>query len=614
MLRGVAAVALFVTAGCQVPVTDRRDSGSTAGGVEPSTRSSKAVSSAAGRRASAGAVAEINKGGSLVGSVRAEPRTFNRYANNGNGQTEETVAFLTQAKLVRINRITDEVEPWLAESWEEVSGANHNHGSVYRIKLRQGVTFSDGVPFTSADVLFAFEAIYDLRTKSPLADSLRVNGQPLNVRVIGDDLVEIAFPAPYGPGMRMLDALWVLPKHKLEPASRAGALAQAWDLMTPPAEMAGLGPFVLREYRAGERMVFDRNLHYWRRDQQGRQLPYLDRLTLEILPDQAAELLRLQSGQLDFTHREVRPEDYVSLRRAQEAGRVSLLDLGVSLDPDWFWFNLASNGGQQPATGRPSTGAGQAKPWLRTAEFREAVSLAVNRKAYSDTVFFGAAVPVHGPVTPGNSKWYWPELPGGDYDPARAKTLLAGLGLADRDGDRMLEDAQGRPVRFTVLLQRGIASVERGAAFIREELARVGVGLDIVGLDAGAIFARWAQGDYEVVFHRLLLTDSDPATSLDFWLSSGGEHVWNPGQKKPATDWERAIDDLMRRQMASVDPVERVRVFRDAQRIFSEHQPVLYFAAQRLFLATSVRVSNATPSRLVPLILWNAETLAAVPR
>jgi peptide/nickel transport system substrate-binding protein len=214
--------------------------------------------------------------------------------------------------------------------------------------LRQGISFSDGVPFTSADVVFAFAAIYDPRTASPLADSLRVNGQPLKVRGVGDHEVVFAFPAPDGPGVRMLDALWVLPKHKLEPASRSGALAQAWGLVTPPAEMAGLGPFVLREYRAGERMTFDRNPHYWRRDQQGRQLPYLDRLTLEILPDQAAELLRLQSGQLDFTHREVRSEDYVSLKRAQEAGRVSLLDLGVSLDTDWFWFNLASADGRPP--------------------------------------------------------------------------------------------------------------------------------------------------------------------------------------------------------------------------------------------------------------------------
>ena len=551
--------------GCRAPSTLRQDSGST-----------------------------VATGGSLVGSVRAEPRSFNRYINNG--QTEETVAFLTQAKLVRVNRITDEVEPWLAESWEEVS--QPAAGPVYRVKLREGVTFSDGVPFTSADVLFAFQAIDDPRVTSPLADSLRVNGQPLKVRALADHDVEVAFPSAYGAGVRMLDALWILPKHKLEPALRAGTLAQAWGLTTPPADMAGLGPFVLREYRAGERMVFARNPHYWRRDEQGRPLPYLDRLTLEILPDQTAELLRLQSGQLDFTHSAVRSEDYLSLKRAQDEGHVHLLDLGIGLDPDWFWFNLS-----QPAAG--------SKPWLRALEFRQAISISVNRQAYTETVFLGAAVPVHGPITPGNPTWYWPELPGGEYDPARAKALLAGLGLTDRNGDGMLEDGQGRPVRFTVLLQRGIAAVERGATFIRDEVAKVGVELVVVGLDAGAVFQRWGSADYEVVFHRLLFTDTDPAANLDFWLSSGSQHVWNPAQKKPATDWEQQIDTLMRRQAASLDREERARLFREAQRIFSEHVPILNFAAQRLFLATSARLTNATPSRLIPLILWNADTLAA---
>jgi peptide/nickel transport system substrate-binding protein len=228
-----------------------------------------------------------------------------------------------------------------------------------------------------------------------------------------------------------------------------------------------------------------------------------------------------------------------------------------------------------------------------------------------DQVFLGAAVPVHGPITPGNATWFWPELPGGTYDPARARMLLADLGMRDGNGDGMLEDAQGRPVRFTVILQRGIAAVERGAAFIRDALAKVGVGLDTVGVDAGTVQARWAKGDYEVIFHRLPMSATDP--SPDFWFSSGAFHVWRPAQPKPATAWEQEIDALMVRQAATTDQQERVRLFREAQRILSEHSPVLCFAAQQLFLATSARLTNATPSRLIPLILWSADTLAVTP-
>jgi peptide/nickel transport system substrate-binding protein len=552
---------------------------------------------------SLGSPAEVVPGGSLVGSVRAEPRSFNRYVING--QTEETVAFLTQGKLVRINRATDKVEPWLAESWEQTPNPqsptpNPQSGPVYRFKLRQGVTFSDGAPFTSADVLFAVEAIYDKRTASSLASALQVGGRPLTVRALGDYEVEITYPSPYGPGVRLLDALWILPRHKLEPALRAGTLGQAWNPTTSPAEMAAIGPFVLQDYRPGERMVFERNPRYWRRDDRGRQLPYLDRLTLEILPDQAAELLRLESGQLDFTHSAVRPEDYLTLKRAQDEGRARLVDLGISLDPDWFWFNLGS-----VASGQ---GPGASKTWLGAREFRQAISLAVDRKAYVEQVFLGAAVPVHGPITPGNASWFWPELPGGQYNPARARMLLADLGLRDANGDGMLEDTKGRPVRFTVILQRGIAAVERGAAFIRDALAQVGVGIDTVGVDAGTVQARWAKGDYEVIFHRLPMSTTDP--SPDFWFSSGAFHMWHPGQPKPATPWEQEIDNLMMREAATSDEQERVRLFREAQRILSEQSPVLCFAAQQLFLATSARLTNATPSRLIPLILWSADTLS----
>ena len=142
----------------------------------------RAMHPAAGGRAG-GPSASPRPGGSLTGSVRAEPSTFNSYVTNR--QTEETLTFLTQAKLVRINRVTDEVEPWLAESWQELSqlaagsrqpagqvggdGRQATAGSTFRVKLRQDVTFSDGTPFTSADVLFALEAIYDPPVNSPLA-------------------------------------------------------------------------------------------------------------------------------------------------------------------------------------------------------------------------------------------------------------------------------------------------------------------------------------------------------------------------------------------------------------------------------------------------------------
>ena len=121
------------------------------------------------------------------------------------------------------------------------------------------------------------------------------------------------------------------------------------------------------------------------------------------------------------------------------------------------------------------------------------------------------------------------------------------------------------------------------------------------------------RGNFESIFFYYVSSDTDPAMQRDFWLSSGSAHIWNLSQPKPATSWEGEIDDLMTRQAASVDPVERVQLFRDVQRVFSEHLPALYFAAPRLYLAVSARVRNTTPAVNRPQLLWSADTLAVVP-
>ena len=97
---------------------------------------------------------------------------------------------------------------------------------------------------------------------------------------------------------------------------------------------------------------------------------------------------------------------------------------------------------------------------------------------------------------------------------------------------------------------------------------------------------------------------------MEFWLSSGGFHVWNPRQASPATKWEAEVDQLMKTLMSSMDLGERRRLFTQVQRLFVEHLPAIYFAAQRQTVVMNGRVTGATPSVLPPPVLWNAEALA----
>ena len=194
----------------------------------------------------------------LVASIRAEPRSFNRYT--ARDLTTTVLTFLMHDGLVRINRVTNELEPGLADRWELLPDQR-----TYRLWLRRNVRFSDGTPFSADDVVFSFRAIYDRAVGSILADTLQVHGQPLTVTAEDAATVLIRFPSPFGPGLRMLDGVPIYPRHRLEPALAAGSFQSAWGPSTPPSEMAGLGPFMLRRYEPGQRLTFDRNPYYWQR-------------------------------------------------------------------------------------------------------------------------------------------------------------------------------------------------------------------------------------------------------------------------------------------------------------------------------------------------------------
>lgn len=543
----------------------------------------------AGRPAGTASSAGPARGGEIVASLRSEPGNYIRYFE-ATGPAE-LLTLLTHTRLVRINRATDALEPALAESWTTGDGV------TYTLKLRPGLKFSDGAPFTSADVVFSFEAVTEA-PGSVLASSLRIAGKPPVVTAVDPLTVTIAFPQRFAPALRLLDNVPILPRHKLEAAFNAKTMHEAWTPSRPLTEIAGLGPFVLAEHVAGQRLVFTRNPHYWRRDQNGVALPYLDRLTVAIIPDQNAEALRLDAGSIDLmSNADIQPGDYARFKRLSDQGRLQMLDGGVGLDPNVLWFNLKP---------RP----GHTKPWILRKEFRQALSYAADRQALADTVYLGAAVPIYGPVTPRNATWFSSSAPAYPHDPAKARELLSSIGLGDANGDGMLDDTAGRPVRFSILVQHGHAIRERAASVLQQQFRAVGIGVDVVNLDGGAILQRWMKAEYDSVFHGFQGSATDPAMTLDFWLSSGSTHFWNPAQPVPATPWERRMDELMLKQATAATLEERQRLFAEVQRIFGEELPALYFVVPKVTIAASTRVQNLQPAAQIPQLLWAADSIA----
>ena len=190
-------------------------------------------------------------GGHLVVGQRSEPKTLNPVTMT-DAISREVVERLN-ADLIEINRASQKTEPALAKSWKMSTD-----GRTFTLKLRKGVRFSDGHPFDADDVVFSFTVYLDEAVDSPQRDLLMIDGKPPVVTKLDQYTVRFTLPRPYAAAERLFDGFAMLPRHILEKPYRDGKLVQAWSLNTPPNEVVGLGPFRVKQYLPGQRIVLER--------------------------------------------------------------------------------------------------------------------------------------------------------------------------------------------------------------------------------------------------------------------------------------------------------------------------------------------------------------------
>ena len=538
------------------------------------------------------------RGGKLVYRLPSPPKTFNYLLANDESSILPAF-FLLNSRLVEFDHSTQTYVPGLAEAWTTSS----DRRSV-DIRLRDGLKFSDGQPLTSSDVAFTVEATYDERNKGGVfGDALLINGKPILVKVIDDRNLQFLLPEPIAAPDNYLYNIAVLPRHALEADQKAGLFSEAWKITAPPASVVSSGPFVVESAAAGERIVLKRNPYYWKHDAQGTPLPYLDELTLAIVPDANQARVGLDQATIDIVDR-MRPTDYASLLNA--AGPVRAFDLGPGLGVDYIWFNLNP-------TKADGTRLNPVKSaWFSDTRFRKAVSMAVDRDSIARSTLQGLATPIYGIVSPANRIWSNPDLPKIAYDLGHAASLLQEAGFNKRGAADAPElfDAQGNRVEFSLLVPAESEPRKLMAAVIQEDLAKLGIKMQVVPIEFSAVTNAWTKSyDYDAILLGLSLTDLEPSTYANLMLSSGEVHQWRPNQKSPATEWEARIDQLFAEQARESDPEKRKLKFREIQRIVADASPVIPIVARHVVSAANSHVGNFSPSPMFPYSLWNAEEL-----
>jgi peptide/nickel transport system substrate-binding protein len=508
-------------------------------------------------------------GGELRFCLRSEPKTFDplQVADD----SSETVRYLTGGVLIRINRLTQTLEPELATSWKISEG-----GRKIDFRLREGVDFSDGSPFSAEDVAFTFRALMDPTLHSPTGDSFRSGSGAVEAKVTGAYTVSITFPAPVAGLERLFDQVAIL-------SSRS-----------PRKEGIVLGPFMVSNHKPGSHVLLQRNPHYWKRDERGRHLPYLDSIRLEIQQNQEIEMVRFRRGRIHL----INNMDAALFDRLTAEMPSAARDAGSSMESEQMWFNQVSS----------SPIPEYKKTWFRSSNFRRAISEAINREDLCRLVYMRHASPAIGPVSPANQFWFNKALNPHIFDVPGALRRLAKEGFRLRQGS--LFDREDHPVEFSLITNSGNKARERMATMIQHDLKQLGIQLNIVTLDFLSLIERIGRTfNYEACLLGLVNVDLDPNAQMNVWLSSASNHQWSPNQKSPETRWEAEIDRLMQAQASTMDRLKRKASFDRIQQIVWEEAPFIYLINKNSLAAISPAVHNATPVALRPQTYWNAEWL-----
>ncbi len=517
------------------------------------------------------------EGGTLYFILSGDPKTLNPALAQ---ETTSTAAIGPLfSGLTRLNLKTMKPEPDLAESWE-VS----EDGKVWTFHLRKNVRWSDGTPFTADDVIFTFNEIYyNDQIPSSTRDILTIKGKKIKVEKIDDYTVKFILPEPFAPFLNALSAE-ILPKHKLERYVKDGTFNTAWNVNTDPKDIVGTGPWVIKEYVKGQRIVYERNPYYWEKDEEGRSLPYITRRVGIIVSDPDTAMLKFKSGEVDYIG--LRPQDIQQVARMGED--VKVYDLGSTPSTTFLVFN------QNPRSKVPK----YKLKWFQNRKFRVAISHAIDREGICYLVYNGLAKPLYTPVTEANRPYYDEDYyPKFEYDLEKAKKLLESIGFKDRDGDGVLEDPEGHDLEFTLITNAGNKERETIGNIVKEDLKKIGVKVHFQPIDFNNLVSRLTAPPYDWEAVIIGLTGSiDPHFGRNVWHSSGLLHMWNPRQKKPQTDWEKKVDELIDKGAVELDFEKRVKIYREAFRIITEEQPMIFIATPKSMLAAYDRFGNLFPT------------------
>ncbi len=518
---------------------------------------------------------------SLRLATLSDPKTFNLIVADETSSTDAVGPLFDS--LVEMDPLTLDFKPSLAERWEVSPD-----GKRWTFTLRKNLVWSDGVPLTSEDVIFTMKVIYNPSVPNSYADILKVNGQPIQFFTPDKRTVEFYLPVPFAPFLHSVGGIPILPEHILEKDLKAGRFASRWNISEDPSSIVASGPYTMVRYEPAQFILYRRNPHYWKYDNNGQPLPYIERRTLLIIPSADTQFLRFTHGDIDIYS--PRAEDISRLKKLSRKGKVKIEKTGVAPGITFLTFNrnprhYVKNGKTDPRL-----------RWFSDRCFLRAVAYSLDKKTMVQNVLLGIGVPAVAFISPANVKYHHPHLKDYDYNPSKAKEILRKCGYVDTNGDGWLEDPEGNRIEFNLFTNAGNQVREKLCSIIMDDLTKLGMKVNFRPLDFNSLVERLvASFDWDAVV--IGFTGSvEPHNGANILKSSGKLHIWNPAQEKPATSWEAEIDRLVDEGATTLDEKKRIAIYWKIQEILHRELPVIPLVRQVLYSAYLPRVKNFYPT------------------
>lgn len=451
----------------------------------------------------------------------------------------------------------------LAQGWS-VS----KNGLDFTFKLRHEVKFSDGQPFTAADVVFSFNAVMNPRIDTP---QLRAYYDKIKkVDALDKYTVVFRFKEPYFNSLSLAGSLPILPKHFYEPY-----LKNPETFNQSKGLLLGSGPYRLKDPKGWTPdqggVELERNPRYW-----GPITPSFDRIIWKVIQNDSARLTTFRNGDIDIYG--ARPREYQKLLENSDLMARSRHFEYMSPVAGYSYI-----GWNQQRNDKPTRFADK--------RVRQAMTYLTDRKGIIKEIMLGYAEVAISPFSP-RSKQHNKALSAREYKLEKGKALLKQAGYEDRDGDGVLEDAQGRPFQFELVFFQNNEDTRRMVLYLKDLYARAGIRMIP------------KPSEWPVMLDLLKRRDFDAITlgwtsgvETDIYQMLHGDQRLNNGDNFINYDNPR-LDKLIDQARATVDEKKRMPLWQQAESIIYEDQPYTFLMRRKSLVFIDRRMHNIEITKL----------------